>query len=111
FSESSFHYFVAVVARFCSVLGGTGAILLTYFLGKDIYEENRALLASLFLCVLPYHSHNSSFATTDVLTSFFLTLFLFVLGRAFLRPKDVFLHVLAGAVLGILVGTKYTGAM
>ena len=89
----------------------TGAILLTYLLAKEIYDEKRALLASLFLTISLYHAQNSSFVTPDVLSSFFLVLFLIVLRRAFLQPENTSLYTLAGVVLGLLVGTKYNGAI
>ena len=64
-SNPNFHYLVVVMGRFCSGLAGTGAILLTYFLTRDVYDEKRAVLASVFLAFSLYHSHNSSFATTE----------------------------------------------
>jgi len=108
---SSVYYVVKVIGRLCAVLAGTGTILLTYLLAKDIFDKRRAVLASAFLAVTLYHVSNSSFATTDVLTSFFLVLFLIVLRRAFLTPETTSLFVFSGIILGLLVGTKYTGAV
>ena len=108
---SNYYYVVTVIGRLCSVLAGTGTVFLTYLLAKDIYNKRRAVLASAFLAVTFYHANNSSFVTTDVFTSFFLVLFLLVLRQAFLTPETTSLFVLSGIILGLLVGTKYTGAI
>jgi len=108
---SNLYYVVTVIGRFCSALAGTGTIFLTYLLAKNIYDQRRALLASAFLALTFYHASNSSVATTDVLTSFFLVLFLIVLRRAFLTPETTSFFVISGVILGLLVGTKYTGAI
>lgn len=102
---------VALVGRFCSVLAGTGAIYVTYRLARDLSGRSSALLASAFLAFSLYHAQNSSFVTPDVLTSFFLILFLWFLRRAFLQPDRAAPFLLAGMVLGLLVGTKYTGIL
>ena len=110
-SESNFYFSVNVIGRLCSALAGTGTVLLVYFLAREIYDRRSALLSCLFLSLSLYHVHNSSFATTDVLTSFFLVLFLIILRYAFLNPQSSFLYVSTGVVLGMLVGTKYTGGI
>ena len=111
FSGSTFYYVVTVIGRLCSVLAGTGAIFLTYFFAKDVFDQRRALLASAFLAFTLYHAVNSAVATTDVLTSFFLVLFLFMLRRAFLKPESSSFFVYSGIIFGLLVGTKYIGAI
>jgi len=108
---SNFYYVVNLIGRLCSVLAGTGTIFLTYLLAKDVYDKKRAVVASAFLALTLYHVSNSSFSTTDVLTSFFLVLFLIVLRRSFLTPERTSLFVYSGIILGLLMGTKYTGAL
>ena len=110
-SDSSFYYVITVIGRMCSVLAGTGAILITYFFAKDIYDRKRALLACIFLTFSLYHAQNSSLATTDVLSSFFLVAFLFLLRLAFLNPVRTWPFIIVGVTLGLLVGTKYTAAI
>lgn len=108
---SSFYYVVTVIGRLCSVLVGTATIFLTYLFTKAIFDTRRAVLASACLALTFYHSNNSSFATTDVLTSFFFVSFLLLLHHAFLNPRMTSKFVFAGIALGLLVGTKYTGAI
>lgn len=105
------YYSLTFIGRLFSAIAGTGAILLTYVLAKEIFDKKRALLASAFLCVSFFHVHNSGFATTDVITSFLLVLFVCVLRLALLEPEKTRLYVLSGIALGLLVGTKYTGAV
>lgn len=108
---STFYWVVTVVGRLCAVFAGMGAIVLTYVLAKDVFDQRRALLASAFLAFTFLHAMNSSVVTPDVLTSFFLVLFLIVLRWAFLKPESTSLFVYAGMILGLLVGTKYTGGV
>jgi len=110
-ADTNFYFVVTVIGRLCSVLVGTGTILLTYFFAKDIYDERRALLASTLVAFTLYHVTNSSFMTTDVLTSFLLVLFLMALRWAFLKPESSKYFIYSGVALGLLVGTKYTGAI
>jgi len=106
----TFYWVVVIVGRLCSVFAGMGAIILTYLLARDVFDQKRALLASAFLAFTFLHVTNSAVVTPDVLTSFFLVLFLLVLRRAFLQPQSAFWFGCSGVVLGMLVGTKYTGA-
>lgn len=108
---STFYWVVTVVGRLCSVCAGMGAIVLTYLLSKEVFDQRRALLASAFLAFTLLHATHSSVVTPDVLTSFFLILFLFVLRRAFLKPESATLFVYSGMILGLLVGIKYTGGV
>ncbi len=110
-NEETFYFVVMVIGRVFSVLAGTGTILLTYLFAKDIYDEKRALLASALVAFTLYHVTNSSLATTDVLTSFLAILFFILLRQAFLKPASLKLFIYPGITLGLLVGTKYTGAI
>jgi hypothetical protein len=98
-----------MVGRFLSVAMGTGTILLVYWLAKRRYNEPISLIAATLLAFMMFHVSNSSLAKTDVATSFFLALFLLLL-LILLDHKSIWLALVTGAVLGLLVGTKYTGA-
>jgi hypothetical protein len=56
------------------------------------------------------HVANSAWATTDVMLSFWLTLFFLLLVRLFKQP-DRRTALWAGIALGFCAGTKYTGAI
>lgn len=100
-----------LLGRLISVLAGTGSVLLTYFLALKIHNDKAgAILAAFLLAFSMFHVTNSAWATTDVLSSFGLTLYLLLLLRM-LDSSRVTDAALAGAALGFLVGTKYTGAI
>lgn len=110
-SDPSLHFQVVhFLGRLASVVAGVGAILLTFVYARRHYGDRTALLASGFLAVSMYHAQNSAWATTDVASSFFLILFLIAARRAIELDKSLRSFVLAGATLGLLIGTKYTGA-
>jgi len=101
---------VTIIGRLFSILAGIGAVVFTYMLTKKFFDKRTALLASFLLSFSMYHVVNSSYATTDVSTSFFLVLFLFLLINAVERNTSVY-YIGAGIALGFLIGTKYTGAL
>lgn len=102
--------FVHLTGRLLSVTFGTGTILLVYFLTRRFYDRLVALVAATALGFSMYHVTNSAWATTDVATSFFLTLFLLLLDSAIKKRSSKY-AVFAGISLGMLVGVKYTGAI
>jgi hypothetical protein len=101
---------VMIIGRLLSIISGIGAVFLTYLVSKKIYDRNMALLAASLLCFSMLHITNSSFITTDVTTSFFLILFVFLIIKAF-EEKTRCPFIGAGITLGLLIGTKYTGAL
>ena len=107
--ESASYTFVHITGRVISILLGTGTVLLVYLLAKQQYDETHAIISAAMISFSMYHVLNSTWATTDVATSFFLTLFFTLLKPAFEKrtPRQA---ILLGAVLGMLIGIKYTGA-
>ena len=64
--------------RILTALLGTGTVLITYFIGKQIFNKWISLVAALFLAILPFHISHSATITTDVPVAFFvLTVVLF----------------------------------
>jgi len=110
-SYSNFYWFVYVIGRLFSVSAGTGTILLTYLLARKIHDRRSALLASAFICFSMYHCQSSSWATTDVLASFWVVLFILVAQKAVTGKESTTNFILAGTIFGLSVGTKYTAAM
>ena len=100
-----------VVARLVTVLLGTACVWLVYRLMSSWLDRGRGLLAAAFTCVAFYHAQNSAWATTDVPSSFVLTLFLLVATRAWQPRGGIGRRIVSGLVLGALVSTKYTGAL
>lgn len=96
--------------RLLSVVLGTATVLLLYWLARRQYNVRTSLVAAIALAFMMYHVTNSSWSTTDVATSFFLTLFLLLL-LITLDRNSIWLAMMTGAALGLLVGTKYTGGL
>jgi len=110
-SDPGLHFaLVYLLGRLLSVLLGTAAIVLTWRLGLRMYGHGTALLAAFLLAFAMFHVTNSAFATTDVTTSFLMAIFLLVLPHA-LGSGGWRARLVAGAVLGLLVGAKYPGAV
>jgi hypothetical protein len=101
--------FVFMNGRIFSVILGTLAVLFTYLLvTRAFLDKRRGLIAACVLAFSMFHVTNSALATTDVATSFWLVLFLYLLIPSIER-QSLRGALASGVTLGMLVGTKYTG--
>ncbi len=105
-----YQIYMAIFGRFMSILLGLGSIFLTFVIGKRLYSEKVGLLSALFLSLSLYHVQNSAWATLDVPNAFFFMLTLCFAFKMYEEPTPKF-YFLTGVSLGILVGTKYNGAI
>lgn len=105
-----FKIFVSVFGRLITILLGVGSVFLTFMLGKKLYSEKVGLLSALFISLSLYHVQNSSWATLDVPNSFFFILTVYLAFRMYEKPTSKS-YLFTGISLGILIGTKYTGAI
>jgi hypothetical protein len=96
--------------RVISVLMGTATVLLVYLLARKRYGQVVGLAAATGMAFSLLHVTNSSWLTTDVATSFYLALFLLLVVIT-LERRSIWWALAAGVSLGLLVGTKYTGAL
>jgi hypothetical protein len=103
------YVFVYMTGRLLSVLLGTTTVLLVYLLTRFFFKRVQALVAAFALAFSMFHVTNSAWVTTDVLTSFWMTLFLLLLALTIDR-QSLYMALYAGIALGMLVGTKYIGA-
>ena len=106
------HHYGAVylTARIVSVCIGTLCVMVTFLVGRRLTDRRTALFAALLLAFTLYHAQNSAWATTDVPSSLLLILFVGAAAKAMAAGarRD---YVVAGVVLGLLIGTKYPGAV
>jgi len=109
-SLDTYKIYVTIFGRFMSILLGLGSIFLTFVLANRLYNEKVGLLSALFLSLSLFHVQNSAWATLDVPNSFFFILTLYFAFKMYEDPTPKF-YFLTGVSLGILVGTKYTGAI
>lgn len=108
---SSYSYsFVHLTGRLLSILFGTTTVLLVYILANRLYDKSHAIIASSIVSFSIFHVTNSAWATTDVTSSFFLTLFLLLLIPT-IEKRSFRLAIFTGASMGMLTGIKYPGAI
>jgi 4-amino-4-deoxy-L-arabinose transferase-like glycosyltransferase len=102
---------IHVVGRLWSALFGVGTVAAIYPLARELGgRAAAALLAALWVALLPLHVWESHVAVTDVAMTFWLTLTLFAAVRLLRRDgwRD---WAFAGAALGLATGSKYTAAL
>lgn len=102
--------FTLFPGRVIQVLLGTGCILLAFRLGQTVYDDLHGWLAAALTAFSMLHMANSAWATTDVAASFFLTLYILSLVRAY-QQRSIKLAAISGIALGLAIGTKYTAAI
>ncbi len=96
--------------RLVAALLGTATVWLTYRLGKDLDSGVLGLVAAAQLAVFPMHVRESHFTLTDVPTTAFVTLALYLAVRA-LRERTVSAYGWAGCAAGLAAAAKYNGAV
>lgn len=95
------------VMRLISLLLGLATLLLTYDIGKTLYNRNTGLLAALFLLSTTFFWRLSATALTDMPVTFFFTLTLSLTLRL-LRAPTYGLAVAVGLCIGAGLLCKYT---
>lgn len=93
--------------RLISVGLGVVTILLTYLVGKELYDRKTGLLAALFLLAFPLFPRMSAAATTDLPVTFFFTLTFFLTLRLLQTPTYRLATVL-GFCISVGLLSKYT---
>ena len=93
--------------RLVSLLFVVATVLLTYYLGAELYDKETGLLAALFLLSFPYFLRMGAAVQTDVPVTLFFTLGLFLTHRLVRKPTFP-LSVAVGLSVGAGLLTKYT---
>jgi 4-amino-4-deoxy-L-arabinose transferase-like glycosyltransferase len=96
-----------LVMRLVTLLMGLAVALTTYWLGKECYDRETGLLASLSLLAIPSFFRLSSLANNDMLVMLFFSLAVLLTLRL-LRTSRVSLAILTGLVIGAGLLSKYT---
>lgn len=98
-------------ARVVTALMGVGAVALTYWACRSVFQTRPAgLLAAFILCVAPLHVQHSHFATVDVPSTLFVAACLGFAGLVLKRGswRD---YILCGVMAGLAAGTKYNAGL
>ncbi|HXM57710.1 MAG TPA: glycosyltransferase family 39 protein [Candidatus Dormibacteraeota bacterium] len=85
---------------------GALTVLLAFVVGRRFVSAPAGLIGALLLAVSPVHIGNSHFATNDVPMAFFALLSYVFLWQVYTRGRTRD-YLLAGAVIGLGVSTKY----
>ena len=98
------------VARWVSLLFGLGSLLLTYAIGRMLYNRKLGFVSTLLFLSMPFFFRIGATALTDMPVTFFSVLALFFVVR--LREAPTFnLALLAGLCIGFGLLCRYTAAL
>lgn len=97
-----------LAGRVVSALFGLGTVLLTYLLGKTLYNAWTGSIAALFLTLMPYHVIVTRQVLLDGPMTFFATLTLLMIAT-FARTRAPQWLWAAGAGMGLTFYAKETG--
>jgi hypothetical protein len=86
--------------RAASAILGVLGVFALYFLTRTLFDRKTALLAALFLAVLPVHLQFSRIAISEIVSPFFGTMAMAFLARGLLHNRRMD-YALGGAMLGL----------
>ena len=86
--------------RAASAIMGVLGVVALYFLARTLFDRKTALLAALFLAVLPVHIQFSRIGISEIASPFFGTLAFAFIGRGLLHDRRTDFAI-GGALLGL----------
>ncbi len=99
-----------IAAKFLSVSFSVLAIIATYFLGKELFNERVGFFASLFLLTNPLFVFYAPKIYTDIPLALFITMSLYLFYIGTVKNKPIHL-LLSGILIGISAWIKYPGLL
>lgn len=100
-------YPLFILGRITSALFGTGSVLLTYFIGKLLYNHKIGLIAALFLCLNVVNIELSHYARVDASLCFVVLAGFYFIAKILTDKDQVFsTYILAGVFSGIAFQNK-----
>ncbi len=97
------------ILRIVPAILGTSTIILTYIVGKILYDRKVAVVSSIVLTILPYHILLSRQVLLDVPLSFFYTLTLLFVILHLKKPNHLLWPYLVGLSSGLSFLSKEVG--
>ncbi|MEW6096773.1 MAG: glycosyltransferase family 39 protein [bacterium] len=104
------NFSLALYPLLCSL----GSIIITFYIGKILFNERIGLLGALLLCFYPLDIRVSTCAYPDGPTAFWgaLSILLFIIGDKTQQPKkSILAFLLSGLSLGFTYLCKFTGTL
>lgn len=99
-----------IVARIVPVIFGTLSVLVTYLVGKELFDRKVGIISCLILALLPFHIIFSRQVLVDVPLSFFLILFIYFIAKYRMTGDNMFCFW-AGVSSGLCVMSKEVGVI
>ena len=100
-------YPLFILGRITSALFGTGSVLLTYFIGKLLYNHKIGLIAALFLCLNVVNIELSHYARVDASLCFVVLAGFYFIAKILTDKEQVTpTYILAGIFCGIAFQNK-----
>lgn len=100
-------YPLFILGRITSAFLGTGSVLLTYFIGKLLYDHKTGLIAALFLCFNVVNIELSHYARVDASLCFVVLGAFYFIAKNLTDKEQVFsTYILAGVFSGIAFQNK-----
>ncbi len=99
------------LGRLLTLAFGTGAIVLVFLVGRQLFHSPRVgLLAALLLAISPTNVTHSRYITPDTFVVFFAVFSLWAAVQVYQRGRTRD-YLLAGVLAGLTASTKYNGAL
>ncbi len=96
--------------RVLTALLGTATVVVTYLLGKHIFNKWVGLIAAAFLATLPIHVDHSAMITTDVPVALFISCVV-LFAVLFVKTERKRYFVSSLVFVGLAVATKYNAGL
>lgn len=96
-----------LMARSVSVLLGLGTMLLIFYIAKNLYSENLAILATALFTFSPYAIYHNKSVLVENAALFFTTLLLYFFFKYYRSNREKYL-LLSGLFAGVAFISKYT---
>jgi 4-amino-4-deoxy-L-arabinose transferase-like glycosyltransferase len=96
------------IGRITSVAFSSATVGILYLIIKRIIDARAALMAAIFLAIIPFHINESRFIQTDLQLGFFMTLSV-LMALKIAENRRLRDYISYGAVLGLATATKYPG--
>jgi len=99
-----------IAGRMVSVLFAVLTVFLVFQVSKKLYGEKKALIAALFIAIMPLFVINSHYVAVDITEIFFIVLTLFISLKV-LESQNVKWFILGGISAGLAGSAKYPGIL
>lgn len=97
------------IARLVPAVFGVAIVLLTYLIGKALFDKKIAMVAAVVISILPYHVIVSRQVLLDVPLAFFTVLAFFFVTRHMKSPRQTYWLYLIGISAGLSFLSKEIG--